>query len=87
MWCAPSHGREIFENVHRRRKREGTVPPPPPKKKKKKSKPEIRAKCGGKSGKKWSEKIKEELHSRFNLISEERIKLFKHNSENLMKIG
>ena len=41
---------------------------PPQKKKKKKSKPEIRAKCGGKSGKKWSEKIKEELHSRFNLI-------------------
>ena len=31
--------------------------------------------------------IKEELHNRFNLISEERVKIFKHNSENLMKIG
>ena len=31
--------------------------------------------------------IKEELHNRFNLISEERVKFFKHNSENLMKIG
>ena len=31
--------------------------------------------------------IKEELHNRFNLISEEKIKIFKHNSENLMKIG
>ena len=31
--------------------------------------------------------IKEELHNRFNLISEERVKSFKHNSENLMKIG
>ena len=32
-------------------------------------------------------KLKEELHNRFNLISEERVKIFKHNSENLMKIG
>ena len=32
-------------------------------------------------------KIKEELHNRFNLISEERVKISKHNSENLMKIG
>ena len=31
--------------------------------------------------------IKEELHNRFNLISEERVKIFKHNSENLMEIG
>ena len=33
--------------------------------------------------------IKEELHNRFNLISEERVKISKHNcySENLMKIG
>ena len=31
--------------------------------------------------------FKEELHDRFNLISEERVKNFKHNSENLMKIG
>ena len=31
--------------------------------------------------------FKEELHNRFNLISEERVKMFKHNSENLMKIG
>ena len=31
--------------------------------------------------------IKEELNNRFNLISEERVKIFKHNSENLMKIG
>ena len=31
--------------------------------------------------------FKEELHNRFNLISEERVKIFKHNSENLMKIG
>ena len=31
--------------------------------------------------------IKEELHNRLNLISEERVKKFKHNSENLMKIG
>ena len=31
--------------------------------------------------------LKEELHNRFNLISEERVKNFKHNSENLMKIG
>ena len=31
--------------------------------------------------------VKEELHNRFNLISEERVKFFKHNSENLMKIG
>ena len=31
--------------------------------------------------------IKEELHNRFNLISKERVKIFKHNSENLMKIG
>ena len=37
---------------------------------------------------KWSlNNVKEELHNRFNLISEERVKLFKHNSENLMKIG
>ena len=33
------------------------------------------------------EKIKEELHNRFNLISEERVTNLKHNSENLMKIG
>ena len=32
-------------------------------------------------------KLKEELHNRFNLISEEKVKNFKHNSENLMKIG
>ena len=31
--------------------------------------------------------LKEELHNRFNLISEERVKFFKHNSENLIKIG
>ena len=31
--------------------------------------------------------LKEELHNRFNLISEERVKICKHNSENLMKIG
>ena len=31
--------------------------------------------------------FKEELHNRFNSISEERVKMFKHNSENLMKIG
>ena len=31
--------------------------------------------------------IKEELHNRFNLISEERVTIFKHNSEKLMKIG
>ena len=31
--------------------------------------------------------FKEELHNRFNLISEERVKYFKYNSENLMKIG
>ena len=31
--------------------------------------------------------LKEELHNRFNLISEERVKISKHNSENLMKIG
>ena len=33
--------------------------------------------------------IKEELHNRFYLISEERVNIFKHtcNSENLMKIG
>ena len=31
--------------------------------------------------------FKEELHNRFNLISEERVNIFKHNSENLMKIG
>ena len=31
--------------------------------------------------------LKEELHNRFNLISGERVKIFKHNSENLMKIG
>ena len=34
-----------------------------------------------------STRVKEELHNRFNLISEERVKFFKHNSENLMKIG
>ena len=28
-----------------------------------------------------------ELHNWFNLISEERVKFFKHNSKNLMKIG
>ena len=33
------------------------------------------------------ENVKEELHNRFNSISEERVKIFKHNSENLMKIG
>ena len=37
-------------------------------------------------GTSWSN-VKEELHNRFNLISEERVKFFKHNSENLMKIG
>ena len=31
--------------------------------------------------------IKEELHNRFYLISEERVKISKHNSENLMKFG
>ena len=31
--------------------------------------------------------LKGELHNRFNLSSEERVKIFKHNSENLMKIG
>ena len=31
--------------------------------------------------------LKGELHNRFNLITEERVKNFKHNSENLMKIG
>ena len=31
--------------------------------------------------------IKGELHNRINLISEERVKIFKHYSENLMKIG
>ena len=31
--------------------------------------------------------VKEELHNRFNLISDERVKISKHNSENLMKIG
>ena len=31
--------------------------------------------------------LKEELHNRFNLISEERVKIFKHNSENMMKFG
>ena len=31
--------------------------------------------------------FKEELHNRFNLISEETVKISKHNSENLMKIG
>ena len=31
--------------------------------------------------------LKEELHNWFNLILEERVKIFKHNSENLMKIG
>ena len=33
------------------------------------------------------QQTKEELHNRFNLISEERVQIFKHNSENLMKIG
>ena len=28
-----------------------------------------------------------ELHNRFNLILEERVKKFEQNSENLMKIG
>ena len=48
-----------------------------------------------KKKKRWTElefweaetKLKEELHNRFNLISEERVKMFKHNSENLMKFG
>ena len=31
--------------------------------------------------------FKEELHNRINLSLEERVKNFKHNSENLMKIG
>ena len=32
--------------------------------------------------------LKEEIHNRFNLISEERVKThFEQNSENLMKIG
>ena len=31
--------------------------------------------------------LKEELHNRINLSLEERVKNFKHNSENLMKIG
>ena len=31
--------------------------------------------------------FKEELHNRFNLSLEERVKNFKNNSENLMKIG
>ena len=31
--------------------------------------------------------FKEELHNRFNLSLEERVNFFKHNSENLMKIG
>ena len=31
--------------------------------------------------------VKEELRNRLNLISEERVQFFKHNSENLMKIG
>ena len=31
--------------------------------------------------------FKVELHNRFNLISEERVNIFKHNSGNLMKIG
>ena len=35
----------------------------------------------------WQIHFKEELHNRFNLISEERVKISKHNSENLMKIG
>ena len=34
-----------------------------------------------------NEVLKEEIHNRFNLISEERVKIFKHKSENLMKIG
>ena len=35
----------------------------------------------------WVWSVKEELHNRFNLSLEERVKKFKHNSENLMKIG
>ena len=35
----------------------------------------------------YSTPFKEELHNRFNLISEERVNISKHNSENLMKIG
>ena len=35
----------------------------------------------------WNNVFKEELHNRINLSSEERVKIFKHNSENLMKIG
>ena len=31
--------------------------------------------------------FKGELQNRFNLISEERVNIFKQNSENLMKIG
>ena len=31
--------------------------------------------------------VKEEIQNRINLISEERIKQFERNSENLMKIG
>ena len=31
--------------------------------------------------------VKEEIQNRFNLISEERVKYFEQNSENLMKIG
>ena len=31
--------------------------------------------------------FKEEIQNRFNLISEERVKYFKQNSENLMRIG
>ena len=31
--------------------------------------------------------VKEEIQTRFNLISEERVKTFEQNTENLMKIG
>ena len=31
--------------------------------------------------------LKEEIQTRFNLISEERVKNFEQNTENLMKIG
>ena len=31
--------------------------------------------------------LKEEIQTRFNLISEERVKIVEQNTENLMKIG
>ena len=34
-----------------------------------------------------SEGIKGEIQNRFNLILEDRVKIFEQNSENLMKIG